>query len=319
VGDALSARIAVVADAGSSVGMGHIARCSGIAVALRCRGYETACRSYGAAATRALDGVEWEPVASVDELPTADAAALVVLDSYLLDADALRARPGAGAVAAIHDHGPMPRTADLVVDPASPDGGPRPGVLAGPAYAPLRPAYWGLPRRQAAGPVDRVLVTTGSGVSPGTGAELARAVAATLPGATVVLVVGPYERPDPIPGVQLAIAPPSLLPELMQADLAITAAGQTMLEAAAVGTPCVAVPLVDNQRRNAALLGSLGAVRVADPSGAAVAEALAELAPDVERRRQMARRSQDAVDGYGAHRIAFQIEQLVGSPRAPAS
>ena len=39
-----------------------------------------------------------------------------------------------------------------------------------------------------------------------------------------------------------------------RADVVVSAAGQTMLEAAACGTPCIALPLVDNQREQA--LGS---------------------------------------------------------------
>jgi spore coat polysaccharide biosynthesis predicted glycosyltransferase SpsG len=133
----------------------------------------------------------------------------------------------------------------------------------------------------------------------------------------VALVVGPYEQPEAPPGVELVVAPPSLRSELMQADLVISAAGQTMLEAVAVGTPCVALPLFDNQRRNAMLLEKRGAVLVVDSSGVALGRVVTDLAEDAARRREMARRSQEAVDGYGAHRIAFEIERLLEMPGAP--
>ena len=62
---------------------------------------------------------------------------------------------------------------------------------------------------------------------------------------------GPYATFEPPAGVELVDAPPSLLAELLAADVVVTAAGQSALEAAATGAATVAVPLAPNQWPNA--------------------------------------------------------------------
>ncbi|HEV3228207.1 MAG TPA: glycosyltransferase [Solirubrobacteraceae bacterium] len=312
----MSARVALIADAGSQAGLGHLARCSGIALALRCREVETSCYSYAAPGPQSVDGVCWHPFQSPGELSLPPSTELTLVDSYRLGLDQFEPLARGSRLAVIRDHGPLLRQADLTIDPASPNGARQAGQLLGLAYIPLRPAYWGLPPREPRETVSRVLVTTGSGVSPGAGGELAGMAQEALPGAQVVLVVGPYAHPDAPSGVELVVAPASLLAEMMRADLVVSAAGQTMLEATAVGTPCVALVLFDNQQRNATLLEGLGAVRVVRSVGPELARALRELAENTEARRQMSQHGQAAVDGYGAHRIAFEIERLLLSSGA---
>jgi UDP-2,4-diacetamido-2,4,6-trideoxy-beta-L-altropyranose hydrolase len=282
--------IAIVADGGPSAGLGHLGRCSAIAAALRARGLEVECHAYGASRPVRVDAIEWTPGTAAGDV--------VVLDTYTLpeaERDALAARV---PLVAMHDFGGAPRGAALVV---SVGGEPAPGVLAGLRYAPLRPAYWGLPRREVSGPARRVLVTTGGGALQDAGVALAREAAAAFP--EVALVRGPYAAFEAPPGVELIDAPPTLLPHLLQADAVITAAGQTALEAAATGAATIAVPFVDNQRRNAAALERAGAAVVAEPGDAVAAAASLDAAA-------LARGGQAAVDGYGALRIAFAVATL---------
>jgi spore coat polysaccharide biosynthesis predicted glycosyltransferase SpsG len=111
--------------------------------------------------------------------------------------------------------------------------------------------------------------------------------------------------------VELIDAPDSLLEPLLAADIVVSAAGQTMLEAAACGTPCVALPLAHNQREQAVRLANLGAVRLVDPpEPVTVVAAVGELAADTEAQLSLSRTSQRAVDGYGAVRVAFHIARL---------
>ena len=85
-----------------------------------------------------------------------------------------------------------------------------------------------------------------------------------------------------------------------------------MLEAAAAGTPCLALPVAKNQRGQAQLLARLGAIRAVDPPRVSDATTIAvALARDPNQRRELSERSQAAVDGYGALRVAFQIDRLV--------
>ena len=87
-----------------------------------------------------------------------------------------------------------------------------------------------------------------------------------------------------------------------------------MLEAAAAGTACVALPIVENQKRQVDRLARVGAVRVVEPPHAdSAVNAVVELARDLAGRRELSRRGQRAIDGYGAFRVAFR-DRTAGAP-----
>jgi spore coat polysaccharide biosynthesis predicted glycosyltransferase SpsG len=277
----VSSAVVVVADGGPGAGLGHVGRSSAIAAALRARGLEVACHAYGAAAPDA-------PV--------------VVLDSYTMPEHERAALAARSALAVMHDLGGAPPAARLVVSTAGDDDGD-PRVLAGLRYAPLRPPFWGLPARAVRPAVRRILVTTGGGVLQDAGVATAAALKAAHPDVAVAIVRGPYADFDAPPGVELVDAPPTLLGELLAADVVVTAAGRSALEAAATGAANVA--MVDNQRRNARALARAGAAGVVEPGE----EVAAVRGLD---REALAVRAQAAVDGFGALRIAYRVSELLG-------
>jgi spore coat polysaccharide biosynthesis predicted glycosyltransferase SpsG len=98
---------------------------------------------------------------------------------------------------------------------------------------------------------------------------------------------------------------------MLEADLVVTAAGQTMLEAVATGAPTVALPLVENQARQAELLAERGAVRlVSSEDVSELTSAAVELARSTDARRALSANGQAAVDGYGALRVAYHLARL---------
>jgi UDP-2,4-diacetamido-2,4,6-trideoxy-beta-L-altropyranose hydrolase len=307
VGNGLTTSVTVVADGSADAGLGHISRSSALAVALRCRGVEVRCRAYGAEAPIERDAVAWEPLAHVEPIE-ADA---LVLDSYRLSAEGLR---GGAPLVLMHDRGEV-RDAQLVVSVAGQADGADERSLVGPSYACLRPMFWGMPPRRLGPRVSRVLVTTGGGNAAGWERELALAARAAMPEAAIALVRGPHVGDDKLAprddGVEIVDSPDSLLAPLLAADLVISGAGQTMLEAAASGTPCVALAVADNQRAQAELLAELGAIEFVDPPDPERASrAAAELARDADRRSALAQRAQSVVDGFGALRVAYAVAAL---------
>jgi UDP-2,4-diacetamido-2,4,6-trideoxy-beta-L-altropyranose hydrolase len=299
--------VVLVADAGMEAGLGHISRSSAVAVALRSREIETRCYAYGAQEPIECDAVAWLPLKE-EGLP---AAPVLVIDSYRLSQDCLARAAQSTQLVVMHDYGNVPTGAALVINAAASPSSGGAGRLSGFAYAALRPQYWGLPSRTLDERVRRILVTTGSGQFADVGRDLARILAEELREATVALIHGPHATIEALPGVEVLDAPDSVLEPLLGADLVISAAGQTMLEAAATGTPCIALPLAENQRGQAARLADLGAVRLVDPPRPEdVTAASVELAQDAEARHALSRNGQRAVDGYGALRVAFQIERL---------
>jgi spore coat polysaccharide biosynthesis predicted glycosyltransferase SpsG len=233
---------------------------------------------------------------------------VLVVDSYRLAGEELAAVANGRRIVLLHDALEPPAGAALVVSVAA-DAGE--GRLAGTRYAALRPGFWGLPRRTVRVSVGQILVTTGSSSFGNLARELAETVTAAAPDAGVTLVLGPQATVEAPPAITALNAPDSLLEPLIDADLVVTAGGQTMLEAAATGAPCIVVPVVDNQRRQVERLATCGAVRVVERVGSDLGAAVDELAHDAEARQELSQNAQQAVDGYGALRVAFEIGRLV--------
>ena len=305
--------VALAADASASAGLGHLARSSALACALSARGVAVRCHALGAGGPITFDDVVWEPCRDLESIAAAAPAALV-LDSYAVGADAA-AEVVRAPVVVFYDGRAAPTRAALIIasgpppEPMDPARGSA-EVLTGLAHAPLRRAFWGLPRRIPREPVARVLVTTGGGDVANAAAQWAAAAGLALPGATVALVRGPHARSAPPAGVELVEGARSLLGELQRADLVVSAAGQTALEAAAVGVPTIALPLVANQRGNAAALAQARAALVVDPAEGELCDRVAALAADHLERCALSARAQERVDGYGALRIAYAVERL---------
>lgn len=301
--------VTVLADAGPAIGLGHLSRAGAVAAALRVRGHEVVTVVVGDEGV-VHDGIDWAPAGggapSGEGLPPSEGAAPssvfppgdgpLLVDSYRVDIAALGAtRP----VATFWDGvGDPPRGARLAIALRGPDG---------PRLACLRPMFWGTVARPVAPEVARIVVATGGGAAGGV-AELAATVLAAAPGAAVAAVLGPYADESLPDGVIALRTPPRMVDVLQDADLVVTAAGQTMLETLCVGTPCVATAVVDNQRAQLDLLARAGGVRAAQPAG--IGDAVAALIADATARAQLAAAGRALVDGFGALRVASLIAQL---------
>jgi spore coat polysaccharide biosynthesis predicted glycosyltransferase SpsG len=143
-----------------------------------------------------------------------------------------------------------------------------------------------------------------------------------LPEVTLDVVVGPLgDDPEAVRqaladvgGATLHLVPEAIRPLMLDADLAVTAGGVTLLELAATGTPSVGICLAQNQAANLAGLAEAGALCfagfVADPRlPEAVEGSLRELAAAPERRRQLGERARELVDGRGAFRVAEAMRE----------
>jgi spore coat polysaccharide biosynthesis predicted glycosyltransferase SpsG len=317
--------VTVLADAGPAIGLGHLSRAGAVAAALRVRGHEVATVVIGDEGVE-HDGIAWAPLGGGAPLgdgpqtygeplpgsplaaasPPSDAPQLVLerlpgdgpllVDSYRVDLTALAvARP----VATFWDGaGEPPRGARLAIALSGPDG---------PRLACLRPMFWGTVARPIAPQARRIVVATGGGAAGGV-AELAATVAAATPGVAVAAVLGPYADEALPAGVEAIRTPPRMVDVLQDADLVVTAAGQTMLETLCAGTPCVATAVVDNQRAQLDLLAGAGGVHAAELAeiGAAVAALLA----DAPARARLATTGRQLIDGFGALRVAGLIAEL---------
>jgi len=103
------------------------------------------------------------------------------------------------------------------------------------------------------------------------------------------------------------------MPELMAwADVAVSAAGTTVLELAFMGVPTILVTVADNQRSNARacerLKFALNLGDLAHVSPVQLAAAVRELMTDPERRIRMTHSARNLVDGLGAERVVARLK-----------
>ena len=286
-----SALIRLAYDVGEGIGLGHQRRMEALAAGLHGLGLSSELAAIG-------DGVEGD---------------VVVVDSYVVraDGDAVRARRRVAI-----DDLERDLAVDVLVDPAplppcGRDERARAGtLLRGPGYALLDPALARREVRPVGDEVGTVLVATGGADAGGVGASIAAGLLYALPDVAVRLVVGPWSS-DAVPeGVDAVRAPSGLADDLAAADLVVCSAGVTLLEALVLGRPVVAALTADNQRRSFDGLVAAGAAEGCESPDAAVAAAVG-LAGDVERRRVLATRGREVVDGQGAGRVAEAVAALV--------
>jgi spore coat polysaccharide biosynthesis predicted glycosyltransferase SpsG len=301
-----TALVAVLADAAPSAGWGHLSRAAGLVTALKIRNVRVAAHAFEAPTLVERDGIGFEPVTSLGSLPGNPSA--IVLDSYRISVPAARAAHPMARIVAMTDVAAT-RGADLVVSVAPIERVEQNG-LVGTEYACLRPAFWNLPEPRRRVRVETVLVAPGSAPDVD-GVSIAEALTAAVPGVRVSVVATAPVRTES--NLHVMVNPPDLVAPLARADLVITAAGQTMLEAAASGTPTVAVVTAENQRRQAEVMLGLGAVRLVDSGAEAVQEAKALVAAPSSL-SELSRRGREAVDGLGALRVAERISALVIRP-----
>ncbi len=283
--------MALAYDSGPDAGMGHLSRLQAL----------------GAALSRFGTTTDLVPA----ETPGVEAD-VVVVDSYRHRADD-RERFRGRLVAAVDDLYRDLAT-DVVVDPSpGADAAAHraaPCVLAGPSFALLDPALAGLVTRPVDGPVVVALVATGAADHAGTGAHMAMALVDLLPGVHVQLAIGKWAASEAPPGVAPIRSETGLGTALADADLVITAAGVTLLEALALGRPTIAVVLAENQRRaaqGAEAAGACGAATAADAPMLA-----AELATALPRRQELSAAARCLVDGRGAERVAETLLARLG-------
>lgn len=305
-------------DADERIGLGHAARALALGEALGAAlgARPTVLARSSAVLDRFLAGrpvdraeIRGPGYAAAETLAATAPGAVLVSDSYDLDADDLDHLAGGPAVhVVIDDEGALPRyPCDVVVNPnlgASTTPYRHAGcVLAGPRYALLRAearALMDRPRRPAAEP--RVVVAFGGGRWAPEATRLLAALGGLARDGAAVLA----PAADAPPGVT-AIAPASLLEALHGADLAILAGGVTKYEAAALGVPMLLCAVVAHQRAGVAAVAATGAARDRGDAEAArpddVVRHARDLLADPGARARMAAAGRALVDGRGADRV----------------
>ncbi|MBX9633923.1 MAG: UDP-2,4-diacetamido-2,4,6-trideoxy-beta-L-altropyranose hydrolase [Magnetospirillum sp.] len=326
----MSARRAVFRfDASPAIGGGHATRCLVLVQALMAAGWEVtlAVNPEAAATVPALTAFAMVPVTQADELAVLAGLGpvdLLVIDHYGRDAGFETACRAFARTLLVVDDMRRIHDCDLVLDQ---NLGSRPEdyqgripahcqVLAGPAFALLRPAFpaaraQALARRS--GRLERILVCFGM-TDPAdlTRQALAGIREANLP-VLVDVAIGPaavwLDRLRQESGCTLHVgAGPQEMADLAAgADVMISPAGSVVWEACCLGLPQLLALSAENQRPGATALAASGAAEILSWDGplapGRVAAALRALAADPARIAGMSRAAAGVCDGLGPERV----------------
>jgi spore coat polysaccharide biosynthesis predicted glycosyltransferase SpsG len=314
-------RLLLRADASPSIGAGHVARMVAYAERAVARGWKVVFSGQ-------VGNAEWL-AARFGELsvPTVPDAAYgdfdaVVVDHYGLGELREEVNTAGALLVSIEDDVFGRRAADVVVDCAFAPG-PRPDdgsgeLLRGAEYSPLREVVLQAREqragRQANADRPRVTVVVGGGTEwAGTVSSLLRALRDTeLAFLADVLVRGEPVLPEALPGQEFRVSAPGpgLLGLLVETDIAISAAGVTLLELCCLGVPTGVVRLVDNQAagyRAALGLGVAAGLGSATALDGQVVTTLTTLLRDDTAQRRFSETAKSLVDGRGVDRVLDRL------------
>jgi len=322
------------ADAGLTIGSGHVMRSLALAQAFAAGGWSVALAATKetfetipalAAAKVAQIILSGKPETEAVELAAHAPIDVLVVDHYGRDATFERAcRAFAKRIVVIDDLANRPHECDVLADSNAASAAAYRNlvpascrVLAGPAFAALDPAFrraraTALARHDGR-PVERVLVSFGQVDPPNATALALTALAGAGYGGSIDVVLGRnapnFEavRKKLLASARLHVDTVSMAALMTDADFAVGAGGTTSWERCCLGLPSLLVEIANNQRGVTAMLERAGAAASVGPinqlNPEALAHSLRAFLADGRRRRQMATACAALVDGRGSERI----------------
>ena len=312
----LNLNCAILTEAGATVGLGHLVRCVALYDAFDSLGATCQLVVAGDAPehvvrTRSVHLRDWRSPEIAGDL--AKRSGIAVIDSYTAGLATYETVAESAAIPVFVDDTARLRYPSGFVVNGNPEASAlgfaeRPGIqyLLGSRYQLLRREFGGLESRVIREHMERLLVVSGGSDTAGVLEEVIAALKRARPDLTLDIVDEPRTAEE-MRGAMLA------------ADAAVTAAGQTLYELAATGTPAVAICVAHNQVAQAKAFEHAGAIKFAGVWGeedllACVSESISALS-DATVRRVMSESAQALVDGRGADRVAKAVVLAALEPR----
>ena len=333
-------KVAIRADAGAFIGMGHFARASAVTEALTLTGDADIIvltndegvehiPAYFPAGTRVLplSADESDPEAAMQAMARLNwKPDVIVIDHYGRVPDWETTAANADARLMVLDDLDAATRADIIVRPHGGSKAAQSGILLmGPAYLPLSKQVVALahskPRRKS----ERLRINVCFGGSDPTHETLkAMRAAQWLSNVDFDVVLGPGAKPDPslfdlaarTTNIALHHAPSkeAMAELLSNAELALGAGGVMLWERLCFGIPSLVVATADNQLPQISSMAAKGAIRYLGPHSdvneEVLAEAISALVNDEARRAELSSIGKQMVDGLGAKRLAASARAL---------
>jgi spore coat polysaccharide biosynthesis predicted glycosyltransferase SpsG len=254
-------QVRIYTEAGPPYGLGHWSRCKALYDAFEFRGskssidlfiqdmtIEPELPDYSNYDCRLIDWQKAKP----------EPQDIVVIDSYLADSDCYQRLNQSAAVAAfLDDYDRLEYPSGMVINPAVQS--PMPGYvksghkcLLGQNYCMLQKVFWEPFKTDSVNEsVSKILFTVGGMDHLNLSTPLIDLISKVFPGASIIKIGGNSSTNLPAHVTQYNRIGSGAMRKLMQScDMAISAAGQTMLELIATGIPTLAIVTADNQNAN---------------------------------------------------------------------
>lgn len=340
-------KVIFAADADPIIGLGHLQRCLSLGTALQHVGalcafltvqdetVQTRVRKFGfeVIPLRDRDPSSDDHWGEVLQVALSQGCENLIVDSYNVTDEHLRQMREAGLfVAAVDDYAAFPFPCQLVVN-GSAKASELPyrslsgdtSFLLGPTYALLGEEFWSIKSRKIRDTVQNILITLGGADQQNVTPDLIGHLDHLPIDFNMTIIVGPFFKNSSqlkltasrCAKSALLLKDPELLRDhMLEADLAISAGGQTLYELAATGTPAVAIQTASNQNHNVEALASLGTIRFAGQTGDPqlidnVGKMVMELIRQPHLRKKISKAGLRLVDGRGALRVANVISDHV--------
>ena len=340
-------RIAIRADASSTLGLGHIKRCLSLAAALRQQGADVlfVCQESDIALGSLLEkeGVAYALIPSsnaphssmedwrlVSKILKTFQPQCIVVDHYGLDATwhEMAAHATRAAIVAIDDMANRPLACDLLVDHNHAESHEEKYrgvlkasvlILGGPRYALLAPSYAQSPRYTFSSEVRSIGISMGGTDAPNWN-SLALAVCRQECGFTGEIEIATTSANPNLPELEhivrqdphltLSVDLPDLTSFYARHDLQIGAGGGSTWERCCIGAPSVVVQVADNQRPVLEPLARHEILVWSEGTRSAIASAIQSLLLGPQKRQLLSENGKKWVDGKGCQRTSEAILQL---------
>lgn len=319
--------IFILTEGGGEIGVGHISRCVSLYQAFEMRGYFPQFIINGnESAVSAFIGIRYQLfnwIAEVDKtISLLQDADIVLIDSYKCPMYLYELIKNESKTAVyIDDNLRLDYPSGIVINGVM--GAEQLGYnkrddidyLLGAQYALLRSSFWNVPIKEINPEVKSIFITCG-GNDNGLSVRIVKLVSEQFPWIYLSVVVKDKNQLEiselkHYAQVFAGISADEMKALMGNADLAITAAGQTTYELCRMGTPFVALLTADNQAYSIGNFFNYDLVQeVIDPDNPSFDTMLVNQINyflDPETRKAISSKMQTAIDGFGSIKLADYI------------
>jgi UDP-2,4-diacetamido-2,4,6-trideoxy-beta-L-altropyranose hydrolase len=262
--------IVIFTEAGTNIGFGHVIRCYALYQAFQLKGFQPEFIIKSDVPLKSIiyadeiKYLDWHN-STIEIKQLIKAFDIVVFDSYLVSPEILVEFANLVKTPVfIDDYLRMNYPFGIVFNGAV--GAEKlpytanPGIkyLLGPDFQPIRSEFWDCPKKKLKPTINNVFLSVGGNDIHGILPKLIHSIKNQIPESRIELVCGNIKTINDLSALysnqnvhfHLNISALKMKVVMEKCDLALSAAGQTLYELAATGTPTVSFSVADNQNNN---------------------------------------------------------------------